>query len=56
MPQVKQEGNKFTVELTYEEEREKYLQKIREAQDLGETDEVARLQDEWKQKKTKFGK
>ena len=56
MLQVKRQGNKFTVEPTYEEERAEALKKIREAQDLGETEEVTRLQDEWKQKKAKHGK
>jgi len=54
MPQVKRKGNKFTIEPTYKEERERYSKKIREAQDLGETEEVTRLQNEWKQKKVKF--
>jgi hypothetical protein len=54
MPKVIRNGNHFYVELTYEEEREKYLKKIKEAELLGETEEIARLQNEWKQKKQKF--
>ena len=54
MPKIKRDGNKFVVEATYEEEREKYLKKIREVQDLGEEEEVERLQGEWKQKKQKL--
>lgn len=56
MPKVNRQGNRFKIEPTYEEEREKYLKEIREAQDLGEIDKVAQLKDEWRQKKQKLGK
>ena len=56
MPLVKRNGNKFTIESTLEEEREKYLKIIREVQDLGEMEEVTRLQDEWREKKDKYAR
>ena len=57
MPKVEQKGRLLVVSETYDETRERYLRNIRDAQDLGETDELTRLQNEWKQKKQqKFGK
>lgn len=56
MPKIKVDGNHVIVEATYEEEREKYIKKIKEADLLGEIEEVERLQKEWKEKKVKFNK
>lgn len=42
------------MELEKEEQRQKYIRLIQEAQLLGETEEVERLQQEWKDIKQQF--
>ncbi|MBO8136816.1 MAG: hypothetical protein H0Z40_01560 [Desulfotomaculum sp.] len=53
MPKVEfdKTKNKFYVKETYEETREKYLKKIKEAELLGETEEADLLRQEWNRKR-----
>lgn len=49
-------GNKITIKPSYEEERQKYIKLIQDANLLGEFDEVERLQEEWTKVKVEYEK
>ena len=56
MPRLNKQGSKIILQRTYNEERKIILEKIKEAELLGELDEVNRLQRKWQSKKVKYHK